>query len=67
MIDIKFDFDERKFAKEIQRGVEREALSQSKKVLNDLIGKGLSVHIEKGQLVLNGSDELLAEAKNRLQ
>ena len=67
MIDIEFDFDKRKFEKEIQRGIEREVLFESKKILSDLIRKGLSVQVSRGQLVLNGSDELLAEAKNRLK
>ena len=66
MIDIKFDFDSKKFERSLKKQVEQEALSQTKRKLRDLISRGLSVRLSRGSIVLNGSDELIEEATKRL-
>lgn len=62
MIDIKFNFNERKFKKD----VEREMLLQTKKRLRELISRGLLVKVVSGKISLTGSEELIDEAKKQL-
>lgn len=72
MIKLTTNFDSRKFAKDLEKQLRDAAENQVRSKLRDLTTKGLKVSFRHGgasglSIQLDGSDDLIKEAKLRLK